>query len=107
MRSRSTRWIAEKPWPSDAAATLAKGTAVPSAVRMRSFSTSASERRSLARVAHHHADVVATARDALRLLAVEGLANLAGEVREREAERLGRGQQVGTAARACRRGTSR
>ena len=45
VRSRSTRWIAEKPWPSEAAATVAKGTAVPSAARMRSDSTSESERR--------------------------------------------------------------
>ena len=47
----------------------------------------------LARVAHHHAHVVAAARDALRLLAVEGLAHLARHVGEREPERLGRGQE--------------
>ena len=45
----------------------------------------------VARVADHDADVVAAALDALRLLAVEGLAHLLPEVLEREAEGLGGG----------------
>ena len=43
-------------------------------------------------VADHHADVVAPALDALRLLAVEGLTDLLGEIVEGEAEGL-RGRQ--------------
>ena len=96
-RLRSTRRMEGKRRPGSTTATWPKGTSPPRGCGCACFKVA--ERAALvARVAGHDADVVAAALDALGLLAVEGLAHLAAEVLERQAQGLGGGLDAGASS---------
>ncbi|MEZ5305038.1 MAG: hypothetical protein R3F11_30995 [Verrucomicrobiales bacterium] len=58
-------------------------------------------------IADHDLDLVAPALEPLRLLAIKGLAHLPGDVRQRDAQRLGTGQQFELQLALAPRGSSR
>ena len=89
VRWRSARVIVAKPRPNLALATV--GERHFAAIgRADAHRLEVAERAALLLgIAHHDADVVAAALDALRFFAEERLAHLAAEVLQREPERLG------------------